>query len=71
MSDSGAGQAAAKPTLTIERTARLVARSLGITPEALAEGLRPSVPADLPAVLALRRQVLADQLTWDDATYLR
>jgi hypothetical protein len=60
-----------KPTLTIEKTARLVARSLGITPEALAEGLRPSVPADLPAVLALRRQVLADQLTWDDATYLR
>lgn len=60
-----------KPTLPIEKTARLVSRALGVTPDALDTGLRRANPADLSAVLALRRDVLTGQLTWEDATYLQ
>lgn len=59
-----------KSALPIEKTARLVSRALGVTPEALDAGLRQATPADLPSVAALRREVLTDQLTWDDAAYL-
>ena len=54
-----------------DKTARLVARALGITPQSLDAGFRPATSADLPALLALRRQVLGDNLTWDDELYVR
>ena len=57
--------------LPIEKTARLVARSLGCTPDELAAGLRPARADELPAVLELRRQVIGAELNWDDETYLR
>lgn len=61
----------ARALLPIEKTARLVARALGCTPEDLAAGLRPARPDELPAVLELRRQVIGAELTWDDEAYLR
>lgn len=54
-----------------DKTARLVARALGVTPQALDAGFRPATLADVPAVLALRRRVLGLDLRWDDAAYLR
>lgn len=63
--------AQAKPALSLERTTKLVSRALGMTPDALTAGLRPATPADLDAVLTLRREVLAEELIWDDAAYLR
>lgn len=61
----------ARTVLPIEKTARLVARALGRTPQDLAEGLRPARADELPAVLALRRQVIGACLNWDDESYLR
>jgi len=60
-----------KPALPIEKTARLVARALGVTPLELDEGLRPATEADFAAVVSLRRQVLRENLGWDDEAYLR
>lgn len=60
-----------KPALPLDKTARLVARALGVTPAELDEGLRPATEADFPAVVALRRQVLRENLCWDDEAYLR
>ena len=60
-----------KPALPIEKTARLVARALGVTPAELDQGLRPATAADFPAVAALRSQVLRESLCWDDEAYLR
>ena len=60
-----------KPALPIEKTARLVARALGVTPLELDEGLRPATAADFAAVVSLRRQVLRENLGWDDEAYLR
>jgi len=57
--------------LPIEKTARLVARALGCTPDELDQGLRPARVDELPAVLALRRQVIGLELNWDDDAYLR
>lgn len=57
--------------LPIEKTARLVARALGCTPDELAAGLRPARANELPAVLELRRQVIGAGLNWDDEAYLR
>ncbi len=54
-----------------EKIARLVARALGTTPEALDAGFRPATLADLPALLALRKRALGSKLTWDDARYVR
>jgi len=54
-----------------EKIARLVARGLGVTPQVLDAGFRPATPDDLPALLALRRRVLGEALTWDDARYVR
>jgi len=54
-----------------DKTARLVARALGTTPQLLDAGFRPATLADLPAVLALRRRVLGNDLAWDDALYVR
>ncbi len=54
-----------------EKTARLVARALGTTPQLLDAGFRPATLDDLPAVLALRRSVLGEDLAWDDERYVR
>lgn len=54
-----------------EKTSRLVARALGLSPQALEEAFRPATPADLPGVLALRHRVLGEALSWDDARYVR
>lgn len=59
------------PPIPREKTTRLVARALGVTPEALDAGFRPATLADLPALLALRRRVLGDALVWDDERYVR
>lgn len=61
----------ARSVLPIEKTARLVARALGCTPDELADGLRPARADELPAVLELRRQVIGAGLNWDDEAYLR
>lgn len=61
----------ARSVLPIDKTARLVARALGCTPDELAAGLRPARADELPAVLGLRRQVIGAGLTWDDEAYLR
>jgi hypothetical protein len=61
----------ARQTLSLDKTTRLVARALGMSAEALTEGLRPVTPGDLPAVMALRQQVLGSALSWDDRAYLR
>lgn len=61
----------ARSVLPIDKTARLVARTLGCTPDELAAGLRPARADELPAVLELRRQVIGAGLTWDDEAYLR
>lgn len=61
----------ARNVLPIEKTARLVARALGCAPDELAEGLRPARADELPAVLALRCQVIGTGLNWDDEAYLR
>lgn len=61
----------ARSALPIEKTARLVARALGCTPQDLAAGLRPARADELPAVLGLRKQVIGDGLNWDDEAYLR
>lgn len=60
-----------RAALPIEKTARLVARALGCTPQDLAAGLRPARADDLPAVLELRKQVIGNGLNWDDEAYLR
>jgi hypothetical protein len=53
-----------------DKTNRLVARLLGMTPDALMSALRLAQPDELEAVLALRREVLGDALTWDDRAYV-
>jgi ribosomal protein S18 acetylase RimI-like enzyme len=55
---------------TYQKTTALVARALAFTPEALAAGFVPATRGDLAQVLELRKQVIADDLTWDDARYL-
>jgi len=61
----------ARAVLPIEKTARLVARALGTTPQVLSEGLRPARTDELAEVMALRQQVIGAELTWDDEAYLR
>lgn len=61
----------ARSLLPIEKTARLVARALGCTPDELAAALRPARAEDLQAVLGLRREVIGADLTWNDDVYLR
>lgn len=51
-------------------TTRILARSLGLTPEQLAASLRPVVAADLPKVLAFRRLHLGARVRWADERYL-
>lgn len=52
-----------------EKLGRLVARSLGLEVSALQLGLNPVLLADLPDVIALRREHL--NMEWDDNAYLR
>ena len=60
-----------RAALPIEKTARLVARALGCTPDELAAGLRPARTDELPLVLGLRQKVIGTELHWDDEAYLR
>lgn len=53
------------------RLGRLVARALGLDEAALQAGLAPATLADLPEVLALRREHLGLEGQWDDQAYLR
>lgn len=59
-----------RPLLPLDKTARLVARSLGVSANELAASFRPAAMADLPQILALRAEVLGASITWDDAAYL-
>jgi hypothetical protein len=52
-----------------EKLGRLVARSLGLDASALQLGLNPALLADLPEVVALRKEHLHGG--WDDQAYLR
>lgn len=60
-----------RSALPIEKTARLIARTLGCTPSDLTAGFRPAHANELPVVLELRRQVIGTDLSWDDHAYLR
>ncbi|WP_422185217.1 hypothetical protein [Aquabacterium commune] len=71
MSTLASPPAPALGPISREKTARLVSRALGVTPDVLDAGFRAATLADLPAVLALRRRVLGDALTWDDERYVR
>ncbi len=55
----------------LEATTKLVARALGISTSTLMHACRPAMPADLGRVVALRRQVLGELVSWDDEAYLR
>lgn len=59
-----------EPRLSYEKTSALVARLLGMTASQLQQSLRPATLADVPALLSMRREVLAGSLTWDDEAYL-
>ena len=61
----------ARSALPLEKTARLVSRALGCQPDELAAGLRPARSDELAGVLALRREVIGEELNWDDDAYLR
>lgn len=50
---------------------RLVARSLGLDAGVLTAGLQRATLAELPAIVAFRRQHLATPPAWDDEAYLR
>lgn len=52
-----------------DKLGRLVARSLGWEPAALASQLKPAQLTDLPDILALRQEHLHG--AWDDGAYLR
>ena len=53
-----------------EKTSRLIARALGLTPESLESGFRPATQAELHQVVAMRRGLIGDRLSWDDEAYL-
>jgi hypothetical protein len=53
-----------------KQTTSLVARALGMTPDALTDGFRPATPGDLAQVVAIRKQVFGGTPAWDDANYL-
>lgn len=55
---------------SFEKTTKLVGRALGMNPDELRAGFRPATRAELPQILSIRRKILGDRLTWDDARYL-
>jgi hypothetical protein len=57
--------------LSVERLAPHIGRALGMPPDRVVESFRPAAPADLSAILALRRRVAGDDLWWDDERFLR
>lgn len=59
-----------RPTLPLDKTARLVARALRTTPDELAASFRPAALDDLPGILALRAQTVGEDIEWDDEAYL-
>src|SRR5690606_31011585 len=69
--EAGRPQAPAARIPDHDKLARLVARSLGLDTAALQDGLQPATLADLPQVLALRREHLPLSSAWDDGAYLR
>jgi hypothetical protein len=57
-------------TQSFERLTPYVGRALGLSEDALSRACRPARPSELPAVLALRRSVLAE-MWWDDDRFVR
>lgn len=53
-----------------EKTTKLVARALTLTPEALEAGFVPAIQQDLAQIVVLRQQVIGTGLVWDDPHYL-
>ncbi len=53
-----------------DRISRLVARSLALTPPALAAAFRSAAAHDLEAIVEFRRTVLGAEVVWDDRRYL-
>lgn len=58
-------------TPSFAKTSGLVARALGMSAGQLYDSFRAATAADLPSILGVRRQVIGDQLRWDDERYLR
>jgi hypothetical protein len=54
-----------------EKLTRLVARSLGLSPQELEQGLNPATDGDVQDILTLRHQLLPATAHWDDEAYLR
>jgi hypothetical protein len=70
--DSSSARAAmSRGALSFPVATKLVARTLGITPEMLRDSFRLATHDDLPAMLALRRAAYGSSITWDDERYLR
>jgi hypothetical protein len=68
---SSARAAMSRGALSFPVVTKLVARTLGVTPEALRDSFRLAVEDDLTAILTLRRVAFGSNLTWDDERYLR
>ena len=63
-------KAPVRAPLSLDKAAKVVARSLGMSQDELIQSFRPATWLDLPQILALRQAVLAHDITWDDAAYL-
>jgi hypothetical protein len=57
--------------LDLQRLARPMASLLRVPAQALDDCLVAAVESDLPAIEAMRREVIGAELTWDDRAYLR
>jgi len=58
-------------SLGLDRLGPALAHSLGVSFEHLKNGFRPAVAADFPEILSLRRQVIGEDLWWDDEAFVR
>lgn len=63
-------QAAKGAVPSLDKTSKVLARALKVTPEDLLSSFRLATLADLPQILGLRAQVLGADITWDDEAYL-
>jgi len=63
-------EGAPRPIPSFDKTTRLVARALRMDVSALQAAMRPATPDDLADVLALRAEVIGQELRGDDRAYL-
>lgn len=60
----------ARRAVPFASTTRIVARGLGMTPDALTSAFRPARLDDLADVVALRQRGIDTRILWDDTAYL-